>query len=97
MRELIREAFYFIDSDRDIKLFGHFHYSFDNSKDTVAVICNPIGRDYNHTHRTIRHLSDNLAKSGIPSMRFDYHDSGDSSGDDLSINKLDAWIKEKGL
>lgn len=57
----------------------------------VAVICGPVGHEYTRAHRSLRHLADRLARAGIPALRFDYHGTGDSPGDDLDPGRLAAW------
>ena len=81
------------------QLFGWIHYNTqDNpavsSKNVAAVICNPIGWEYTHSHRTVRHLADSLATLGIPACRFDYQGTGDSPGLDLDPNRLETWQKD---
>ncbi len=87
---LVRAAHYF-DGPRDF-LVGHLHYLRDApARNTVVVICNPIGFEYMHAHRTLRHLADKLARAGIPTLRFDYDGTGDSSGTDLDGERLKSW------
>ena len=57
------------------------------------VICNPLGYEYSHTHRTIRHLSDNLACSGYANIRFDYHGTGDSFSDLFTPERIKTFIE----
>jgi alpha/beta superfamily hydrolase len=61
------------------------------ARDTVAVICPPVGYEYTRAHRSLRHLADRLAHSGVPALRFDYHGIGDSPGSDLDPDRLGAW------
>jgi len=58
-----------------------------------VVICNPLGYEYSHTHRTIRHLSDSLAYSGYANIRFDYHGTGDSFSDLFEANRIKTFIE----
>lgn len=85
-----REPFYIEDS-HDI-LFGWYHSTGGESQsDCVAVICSPVGHEYIHSHRSIRHLADRLALQGIPAIRFDYSGVGDSSGADLDPDRWNRW------
>ncbi|MCW8879488.1 MAG: alpha/beta hydrolase [Kangiellaceae bacterium] len=54
-----------------------------------VVICSPLGFEYTHSHRTLRHLADRLASAGIPTIRFDYHGSGDSDADLRAIGRVE--------
>jgi len=58
-----------------------------------VVICNPLGYEYSHTHRTIRHLCDNLAYSGFANIRFDYHGTGDSFSDLFEKNRIKTFLE----
>ena len=60
-------------------------------RDCAVVICSPIGYEYAHSHRSIRHLADRLAQHGIPAIRFDYHGIGDSPGTDLDADRWQCW------
>ena len=87
---LLREAAYFGDGTRS--LFGWYHSAGSRTgRDCVAVICGPIGYEYTHSHRTVRHLADRLALRGIPALRFDYDGTGDSPGTDFDPDRLSRW------
>ncbi|HEX4763092.1 MAG TPA: alpha/beta hydrolase, partial [Usitatibacter sp.] len=60
-------------------------------RDCVAVLCAPIGPEYTRSHRTLRHLADRLAGTGIASVRFDYQGCGDSAGEEDGPDRLGAW------
>ena len=60
-------------------------------RDCVAVICPPFGNEYSSSHRTLRHLADLLARHGIPTLRFDYHGTGDSPGTGSEPDRLTRW------
>jgi alpha-beta hydrolase superfamily lysophospholipase len=63
-------------------------------QDCVAVICPPMGHEYVHSHRSIRHLADRLAQAGIPALRFDYRGTGDSPENDLDPGRWAAWQED---
>ena len=73
-------------------LFGWVHRSKNcEASDMAAVICNPLGVEYMSGHRSIRHLADQLANSGIPTLRFDYSFNGDSTGgrfQDFTVSQI---------
>jgi predicted alpha/beta hydrolase len=78
-------------------LFGWYHEAHlagptpAMPRDTVAVICPPVGPEYTRSHRTLRHLADRLALQGVPTLRFDYEGVGDSAGDDDAPERLAHW------
>ena len=56
-----------------------------------VIICPPIGYEQLHAHRTLRHLADEIANQGIPTLRFDWHGTGDSAGIDEDANRYATW------
>jgi alpha-beta hydrolase superfamily lysophospholipase len=73
-------------------LFGWYHVADAvPRRDAVVVICNPMGYEYAHGHRSLRHLADDLARSGVPALRFDYHGTGDSPGLETDTGRLQRW------
>jgi pimeloyl-ACP methyl ester carboxylesterase len=48
-------------------------------------------------HRTYRDLAEKLAARGVPALRFDYHGTGDSSGDASDPNRLHDWLRSLGV
>ncbi len=88
-----REALYLGADGR--QLFACFHLADQQAQlDCVAVICNPIGFEYIHSHRTLRHLADDLARAGVPALRFDYDGTGDSPGTDLDADRVSHWLED---
>lgn len=72
--------FYFGGSDQ--RLYGVYEAAHHRkARDQAVVLCNPIGNEHIHAHRTMRNLSSQLSKAGIHALRFDYFGSGDSSGE----------------
>ncbi|HEY2902480.1 MAG TPA: alpha/beta hydrolase [Polyangia bacterium] len=60
--------------------------------DLAVVICPPFGYEAICAHRGLRALGDTLARAGLPVVRFDYHGTGDSSGDDRQPDRVAAWL-----
>ena len=88
---ITRTPFYF-GSDTD-SLFGWYHAPIGSAENRSGiVICPPIGYEYIHSHRSLRHLADQLASAGIPTIRFDYHGTGDSAGVDEDQDRVSAWL-----
>ncbi len=57
----------------------------------AAIICPPIGQEYNRTHWTIRLLANQVARKGIHILRMDYHGIGDSAQSIEQIDSLECW------
>jgi pimeloyl-ACP methyl ester carboxylesterase len=58
-----------------------------------VLLCNPFGQEAIRAHRVYRVLADRFARAGFPTLRFDYHATGDSDGDDDEI-ALGRWIAD---
>ena len=83
-------GFYFGPENR--ALLGHLHLPSEASDAALGVvICNPFGFEEVSAHRSLRHLAETLAHSGIPALRFDYWGCGNSAGDDGSVEGLQTW------
>jgi pimeloyl-ACP methyl ester carboxylesterase len=57
-----------------------------------VVICPPIGHEQIHSHRSLRHLADACARAGFPTLRLDYHGTGDSEGSDEDPARCATWL-----
>ena len=57
-----------------------------------VVLCGTVGFEKQVFHRAWRYLADRLAASGHPTIRFDLPGSGDSLGEDLDPDALEAWL-----
>ena len=70
------------------------HHAPDPAVATASgvVLCNPLGYEAMCTHRAYRHLAQRLAAAGIHALRFDYHGTGDSSGDATEPSRVRAWL-----
>jgi alpha-beta hydrolase superfamily lysophospholipase len=60
----------------------------------AVVLCNPLGYEAMSAHRTNRHLAERLAAAGFPALRFDYHGTGDSSGQSQEADRIGAWVDD---
>jgi pimeloyl-ACP methyl ester carboxylesterase len=78
-------------------LFGWLHEPAPRTRDVGVVICNPIGDDYVRAHRSLRHLAERLVAAGFPVLRFDFHGTGDSAGDERDADRVAAWRRDVGL
>ena len=79
----------------DTTIFGWLHHLASSPrKNCVAIICAPMGYEYTHSHRSIRHLADHLARNGIATIRFDYRGTGDSPGSDTDTDRVSGWQRD---
>jgi alpha-beta hydrolase superfamily lysophospholipase len=86
--------FYFGSDDNP--LFGWYHPPVGPARRAGVVVCNPIGDDYIRAHRALRHLAERLAQAGFAVMRFDFHGTGDSAGDERQSERVRTWIGDIG-
>lgn len=90
---VVRTPVYFKSGNR--RIFGCYHAPSDIPlKNCTAVICNPLGYEYTHGYRSLRHLADRLAAAGIPAFRFEYSATGNSSDDDLPPALMTHWLDD---
>jgi len=83
-------AFHFGPASR--LMFGLLHPAQGASPDDRAVLlCSPYGQEAVRSHRFYRVLAERLSRMGIAVMRFDYHATGDSPGDDTA-GDLAGWV-----
>lgn len=75
-------------------LYGVYHASAGRSSRCAAVLVNPYGHEALRAHRAFRQLATQLAREGMPVLRFDYRGTGDSSGDEppASLDALAADV-----
>ena len=76
----------------DRAIFGFYHPPVAPIRGVGVVLCNPLGYEAMCSHRTYRHLAERLAARGVPALRFDYHGTGDSSGEPDDPGRVDAWL-----
>ncbi|WP_137918625.1 non-ribosomal peptide synthetase [Hydrogenophaga sp. 2FB] len=75
-------------------LYGVFHPGgLRNVRQRAVLFCNPFGQEAVRIHRFFCVLADSLARAGVACLRFDYHASGESMGDDREAD-LDRWVQD---
>ena len=76
------------------QMVGIYHFPKPASGLGVAtLLCNPFGQEAIRSHRVFAVLADRLAQRGVPVLRFDYHGTGDSPGDD-EVGEMDGWAED---
>jgi alpha/beta superfamily hydrolase len=76
------------------QLFGLFHPAEDDrAEDSAVLVCPPFGQEGLRTHRFFKVLAERFARTGIPTLRFDFHGTGDSPGDERQ-GELDGWRRD---
>ncbi len=75
-------------------LYGCLHPG--SSRQRGVVICYPFAHEYITMHRAARQLATQLSRAGLPTLRFDYLGTGDSSGR-LREARLDRWVRDVRL
>jgi alpha-beta hydrolase superfamily lysophospholipase len=64
---------------RDGAIFGWTHPPLAAPRTTAVVLVPPLGPEYLHSHRAVRHLARRLARSGYPVVRYDHPGYGDAT------------------
>ncbi len=72
--------------------FGWFHSASAPRRGQGIVLCRPIGYEANCTYELYTQLAEKLANAGFHVLRFDYHGTGDSAGNDADTGRVRAWI-----
>src|SRR5579862_5940700 len=92
-RSAVGEALYFDSADH--RLFGWLHRPIAGSSAKVGlVICGPFGYEAICSHRALRAFAESASGLGIPTLRFDYAGTGDSSDLDSEADQLDVWGRD---
>ena len=58
------------------------------------VVCKPFGYEAICAHRPLRVIAEQAAAAGIPTLRFDYVNSGDSEDLDPDADQISAWTAD---
>jgi alpha/beta superfamily hydrolase len=74
-------------------LFGVYHPPRGKNRGAVraALVCPPIGQEYNRTHWTLRLMANQVARRGVHVLRMDYHGIGDSAQSVDEIDSISIW------
>ena len=72
--------------------FGWLHRPAGAQAGIGVVLCNPFGYEALCTYRGWREFAGALAARGMPTLRFDYPGTGDSSGSEEDPQRLRAWV-----
>jgi alpha-beta hydrolase superfamily lysophospholipase len=71
--------------------FGWFHPASSPKRGVGVVLCRPIGYESICAYGAYTQLAEALSGSGFDVLRFDYHGTGDSAGDDTDPERVEAW------
>jgi pimeloyl-ACP methyl ester carboxylesterase len=78
----------------DRPLFGIFHARPSGTPPGLGVVlCAPFGQEAIRAHRFQRVLAERLVRAGCDVLRFDYHGTGDSPGEDED-GDLELWSSD---
>jgi alpha-beta hydrolase superfamily lysophospholipase len=88
----VGDALYFDSADH--RLFGWLHRPPRSSAKVGVVICGPFGYEGICSHRALRAFAESVCALGVPTLRFDYAGTGDSSDLDPEADQLDVWTRD---
>ncbi|QIM51884.1 alpha/beta fold hydrolase [Hydrogenophaga crocea] len=71
------------------------HLAPDNGASPRArfLLCRPIGQEAVRSAAVFRVAAERLSREGVETLRFDYHGTGDSPGDEQA-QSLDDWVRD---
>lgn len=92
LQQIARQPVRFGPPDR--QMVGMYHFPKPAApRGTTALLCNPFGQEAIRAHRVFTVLADRLAQRGVPTLRFDYHGTGDSPGAD-DVGEIEGWAAD---
>ena len=74
------------------RCFGWFHAARGPRRVAGVVLCRPLGYEAICAYGSYTQLAEALALAGFEVIRFDYHGTGDSAGDDTDPDRVQSWI-----
>ena len=83
--------FFFGSSER--QLFGAYHPAVGGGL-RGAILCNPWGQEYLRSHPAMVFLASLLSEQGMHTLRFDWHGTGDSSGECFEGGEPGSWAQD---
>lgn len=63
----------------------------EQTRNTIVVLCYPMGSEYVQAHRSVQYLADSLAQAGCNVLRFDFYATGDSGGSEITQGLWEVW------
>ena len=72
-------------------IFGWTHPPLAASRTTAVVLVPPLGPEYLHSHRAVRHLARRLARAGYPVVRYDHPGYGDATEVPREADAVPLW------
>ena len=85
---MIQRNPFWIELNRDEKVFVWAHSHIDKPVDKAVLIVGPIGPEYMHCYRSVRTLADKLADAGYLAIRYDHPGMGNSTA---TLLQPDIW------
>lgn len=77
------------------RLFGWHHGpAAGESANIGLVVCKPFGYESICAHRSVRAFAEAAAALGVPTLRFDYTGTGDSSEIDAQADQVATWTQD---
>ncbi|MEY2458950.1 MAG: hypothetical protein QOG30_780 [Acidimicrobiaceae bacterium] len=77
----------------DERTFGWLHRPEDGRAAGAVLLCPPLGYEHICAYRAYHLLARRLSDAGLVVMRFDYHGTGDATGDSHDPDRVGAYIR----
>ena len=80
----------------DERTFGWLHRPEDGQAAAAVLLCPPLGYEHICSYRAYHLLARRLSDAGLLVMRFDYHGTGDATGDSDAPDRVGAYVRTIG-